>query len=193
MDIFKDYIKKRIAVTEEQLEQITSSYTQTQVKKKSFILRAGEICNFEGFVKKGCFKIFYLTPNGEEHILYFAIEEWWISDIASFNDQEPAQLYIQALEDSEILIISREQKEKLFTNCTQVERLFRIMSQRAQVASQHRIIAALGFTAQERYLDFIKRYPKIYPRISNLQLASYIGVTQEFLSRLKRQILKPKK
>ncbi|KKX51924.1 hypothetical protein L950_0202895 [Sphingobacterium sp. IITKGP-BTPF85] len=133
-----------------------------------------------------------MTPNGEEHILYFAIEEWWISDIASFNDQEPAQLYIQALEDSEILIISREQKEKLFTNCTQVERLFRIMSQRAQVASQHRIIAALGFTAQERYLDFIKRYPKIYPRISNLQLASYIGVTQEFLSRLKRQILKPK-
>ncbi|MCS3554342.1 MULTISPECIES: Crp/Fnr family transcriptional regulator [unclassified Sphingobacterium] len=193
MDIFKDYIKKRIAVTEEQLEQITSSYTQTHVKKKSFILQAGEICNFEGFVKKGCFKIFYLTPNGEEHILYFAIEEWWISDIASFNDQEPAQLYIQALEDSEILIISREQKEKLFTNCTQVERLFRIMSQRAQVASQHRIIAALGFTAQERYLDFIKRYPKIYPRISNLQLASYIGVTQEFLSRLKRQILKPKK
>lgn len=193
MELFRAYIKKRISVTEEQLEQITSSYTPTLVKKKNFILRAGEICNFEAFVKKGCFKVFYLTPNGEEHILYFAIEEWWISDIASFNDQEPAQLYIQALEDSEILIISKEQKEQLFSRCTQVERLFRIMSQRAQVASQHRIIAALGFTAQERYLDFIKRYPKIYPRISNLQLASYIGVTQEFLSRLKRQILKPKK
>ncbi|UIR54583.1 Crp/Fnr family transcriptional regulator [Sphingobacterium sp. SRCM116780] len=193
MEIFKEYIKKRISVTDEQLELITSSYTPTTVKRKNFVLRAGEICNFEGFVKKGSFKIFYLTPNGEEHILYFAIEEWWISDIASFNDQEPAQLYIQALEDAEILVISREQKERLFHNCPQVERLFRIMSQRSQVASQHRIIAALGFTAQERYLDFIKRYPKIYPRISNLQLASYIGVSQEFLSRMKRQILKPNK
>ena len=193
MEIFKEYIKKRISVTDEQLELITSSYTPTTVKRKNFVLRAGEICHFEGFVKKGSFKIFYLTPNGEEHILYFAIEEWWISDIASFNDQEPAQLYIQALEDSEILVISRKQKERLFNSCPQVERLFRIMSQRSQVASQHRIIAALGFTAQERYLDFIKRYPKIYPRISNLQLASYIGVSQEFLSRMKRQILKPNK
>ncbi|WP_400261116.1 Crp/Fnr family transcriptional regulator [Sphingobacterium sp. SG20118] len=97
MEIFKAYIKKRIAVTSEQIEQIISSYTPTQVKKKSFILRAGEICNFEGFVMKGCFKIFYLTPNGEEHILYFAIEEWWISDIASFNDQETSTIIYSSI------------------------------------------------------------------------------------------------
>lgn len=193
MDAFKNYIKNKITVTEEQLEHIASSYTAQKVTKKTFILRAGAICNFEAFVTKGSFKVFYLTADGEEHILYFAIEDWWISDIASFNNQEPAQLYIQALEDSEIRIIFKDKKEQLYESCTLVERLFRIMSQRAQVASQQRIISALGFTAQERYLDFIQRYPKIYPRISNMQLASYIGVSQEFLSRMKRQLLKPGK
>lgn len=193
MEQFKEFVKKRICVTEEELEDIVSRYQVRKIKKRDYFLRAGEICHYEAYVVSGLFKSSYVTADGTEHILQFAIEDWWIGDIASFNDVEPALQTIQALEDSVVLTLSKKNKDKLYEDHPIYEKLSRIMAQRAQIASQHRIISSIGFTAQERYLDFIKRYPKIYPRISNMQLASYLGVTQEFLSRLKRQLLKPKK
>jgi len=191
MEQFKEFVKQRIDVTEEELNDIVSRYQVRKIKKKEYFLRAGEVCHHEAYVISGLFKSFYVTADGIEHILQFAIEDWWIGDIASFNYQEPALQNIQALENSVVLTLSKKNKDKLYEDHPIFEKLSRIMAQRAQIASQHRIISSIGFTAQERYLDFIKRYPKIYPRISNMQLASYLGVTQEFLSRLKRQILKP--
>ncbi len=191
MEQFKEFVKQRIDVTEEELNDIVSRYQVRKIKKKEYFLRAGEVCHHEAYVISGLFKSFYVTADGIEHILQFAIEDWWIGDIASFNYQEPALQNIQALENSVVLTLSKKNKDKLYEDHPVFEKLSRIMAQRAQIASQHRIISSIGFTAQERYLDFIKRYPKIYPRISNMQLASYLGVTQEFLSRLKRQILKP--
>lgn len=191
MEQFKEFVKQRINVSEEELNDIVSRYHVRKIKKKEYFLRAGEVCHYEAYVVSGLFKSFYVTADGIEHILQFAIEDWWVGDIASFNYQEPALQNIQALEDSVVLTLSKTDKDKLYEDHPIYEKLSRIMAQRAQIASQHRIISSIGFTAQERYLDFIKRYPKIYPRISNMQLASYLGVTQEFLSRLKRQILKP--
>jgi CRP-like cAMP-binding protein len=191
MEQFKEFVKQRIDVTEEELNDIVSRYQVRKIKKKEYFLRAGEVCHHEAYVISGLFKSFYVTADGIEHILQFAIEDWWIGDIASFNYQEPALQNIQALENAVVLTLSKKNKDKLYEDHPIFEKLSRIMAQRAQIASQHRIISSIGFTAQERYLDFIKRYPKIYPRISNMQLASYLGVTQEFLSRLKRQILKP--
>jgi CRP-like cAMP-binding protein len=191
MEQFKEFVKQRIDVTEEELNDIVSRYQVRKIKKKEYFLRAGEVCHHEAYVISGLFKSFYVTADGIEHILQFAIEDWWIGDIASFNYQEPALQNIQALENAVVLTLSKKNKDKLYEDHPIFEKLSRIMAQRAQIASQHRTISSIGFTAQERYLDFIKRYPKIYPRISNMQLASYLGVTQEFLSRLKRQILKP--
>ncbi len=191
MEQFREFVKQRIDVTEDELNDIVSRYQVKKIKKKDYFLRAGEVCHHEAYVVSGLFKSFYITADGIEHILQFAIEDWWIGDIASFNYQEPALQNIQALENAVVLTLSKKDKDKLYKDHPIFEKLSRIMAQRAQIASQHRIISSIGFTAQERYLDFIKRYPKIYPRISNMQLASYLGVTQEFLSRLKRQLLKP--
>lgn len=191
MEQFREFVKQRIDVTEDELNDIVSRYQVKKIKKKDYFLRAGEVCHHEAYVVSGLFKSFYITADGIEHILQFAIEDWWIGDIASFNYQEPALQNIQALENAVVLTLSTKDKDKLYKDHPIFEKLSRIMAQRAQIASQHRIISSIGFTAQERYLDFIKRYPKIYPRISNMQLASYLGVTQEFLSRLKRQLLKP--
>jgi len=155
MDPLQLYISKRVIFEKEALTEISEAYTLRKVKKKEFILQAGEICHFEAFVTKGTFKLYYLSNTGVEHILYFAVEDWWIADMESFILQAPGRLYIQAIEDSEIRIIYREAKERLFLTYPLLERVFRLMLQRSQIALQHRIINSLGASAEERYLDFI--------------------------------------
>jgi CRP-like cAMP-binding protein len=151
-------------------------------------LREGEVCKFEGFVTKGIFRVYHIDQNGGEQILYFAMENWWITDIDSFTNESPSQLFIEALEESEVLFISKKDKEFAYSNIPKIEKLFRVMTQKTHVSLQRRMIDNLSKTADQRYIDFIEKYPALYQRLSNLQIAAYLGVSHEFLSKIRNKI-----
>lgn len=156
------------------------------------MLCEGEVCTFEGFVTKGLFKVYHIDRNGFEQILYFAGEDWWITDIDSFTNEKPSSLFIEALEDSEVLLISKKKKELAYDRLPKIEKLFRVMTQKTHVALQRRMIDNLSKTAYQRYLDFIEKYPTLYNRLTNLQMAAYLGISHEFLSKIRRKISKKK-
>lgn len=184
------HIKKHTQISDENLEKFSNAFTLQKVVKKEFLLKEGEICQFEGFVTGGCFKVFHSDQDGTEHTLYFAIEDWWVADVDSFTNSKPSQLNIQALENSEVLLISKQNKEKLYQEIPEIEKLFRIMSQKNLVALQRRMIDNLSKTADQRYLDFFAKYPKITQRLTNIQIAAYLGVSPEFVSKIRRKITK---
>ena len=187
-DLLKQNIAQHISLSESETEAFCDLFQQKAIKKKSFLLREGEICRFEGFVTKGLFRVYHNDKNGFEQILYFAIENWWVTDIDSFTNGTASQLFIEALEDSEVLLISKEQKELAYETQPKIEKLFRVMTQKTHVALQRRMIDNLSKTADERYLDFIKKYPQIHQRLSNLQIAAYLGISHEFLSKIRKKI-----
>lgn len=184
----KRNILKHIALSEEETEAFCGLFQQKPIAKKSFLLRAGEVCRFEGFVNKGLFRVYHIDQSGFEQILYFAPENWWITDIDSFTNGMPSQLYIEAIEDSEVLLISKKDKEFAYTNLPKIEKLFRVMTQKTHVALQRRMIANLSKTADQRYLDFMEKYPELFQRLSNLQIAAYLGISHEFLSKIRKKI-----
>jgi CRP-like cAMP-binding protein len=186
--LIKQNIIKHIALSEEETEAFCNLFQQKLIRKKNFLLRAGEVCRFEGFVNKGLFRVYHIDQNGLEQILYFAAENWWITDIDSFTNDMPSQLYIEAIEDSEVLLISKKDKEFAYTNLPKIEKLFRVMTQKTHVALQRRMIDNLSKTADRRYLDFIEKYPELFQRLSNLQIAAYLGISHEFLSKIRKKI-----
>ena len=130
----------------------------------------------------------HINKKGFEQILYFATENWWITNIDSFTNEVPSQLFIEAIEDSEVLLISKKDKEFAYKSHPEIEKLFRIMTQKTHVALQRRMIDNLSKTAEQRYLDFIEKYPKLFQRLTNLQIAAYLGISHEFLSKIRRII-----
>lgn len=174
--------------SESELDAFCSPFYQKTVSKKEFLLRQGEICHFEGFVVKGCFRLFSIDQQGRENVLYFAAKDWWVTDIDSFTNQTPALLSIQALEDSEVLLINKTDKERLYVDLPKVEHLFRIMTQKTLVSLQRRLIRNHSYTAQERYDHFITSYPEIAQKLTNLQIAAYLGISHEFVSKIRKKI-----
>ncbi|MBB6371981.1 Crp/Fnr family transcriptional regulator [Chryseobacterium shigense] len=185
----KRHIREYIEISDEKLEKYSSAFKIEKIKKKEFLLKEGDICEAEGFVLNGCLKVFRTDKNADEQILYFGIENWWISDIDSFINKIPSQLNIQAIEDSEILLISKEDKERLYQEIPEIERLMRLKFQMSIIALQRRIIDNLSKPSDERYQDFLKEYPKTAHRLTNIQIAAYLGVTPEFISRIRRKIV----
>lgn len=191
-EIFKNNISQHITLSEEELAEFYGLFQKKTIKKKQFLLQEGEICKFEGFVIKGLFKTYRIDSEGIEKILNFATENWWITDIDSFTHEKPSQLNIEALEDSEILIISKNDKEFAYQNLPKIEKLFRVMTQKTHVALQRRMIDNLSKTADKRYTDFIEKYPQLYQRLTNLQIAAYLGISHEFVSRIRKKIVNKK-
>lgn len=185
-------IQKHIHVPVDVVLDFAALFKIKSLKKKQFLLQAGEVCKFEGFVNKGLFKVFHTNSDGIEQVLYFAIEGWWVTDIDSFTNQKPARLSIQALEDSEVFLIEKHEKENAYKQIPYVERLYRIMTQKTHVALQQRLINSLSRTADQNYVDFITRYPDIAKRLTNYQIASYLGISHEFLSKIRKKISRQK-
>ncbi|MCD6013623.1 MAG: putative transcriptional regulator, Crp/Fnr family [Flavipsychrobacter sp.] len=190
MELLKKNVTNNVSLSDDEWQKFRQPFELKTFKKKEFLLREGEICRFEGFVNKGCFRVYHIGSKGFEHVLYFAIEGWWIGDIDSFTNQIPAQLSIQALEDSEVLCISKKDKEDLYDVLPKVERLFRIMSQKRVVALQRRVISKMSKSAEELYLDYIATYPQIVQRLTSRQVAAYLGISHEFLSKIRKKISK---
>ena len=187
-DLLKTGISKHISLSDKEMEDFCGLFQQKEIRKKEFLLREGEVCKFEGFVTKGLFRVYHIDQTGFEQILYFAIEGWWITDIDSFTNETPSQLFIEALEDSEVLLINKKDKEFAYENLQKVEKLFRVMTQKTHVALQRRMIDNLSKTADQRYIDFIEKYPQLFQRLTNLQIAAYLGISHEFLSKIRKKI-----
>jgi CRP-like cAMP-binding protein len=158
------------------------------LKRKDYLLKEGELCKTENFILKGCVRTYTIDDKGFEHILMFGIEDWWVGDLYSFLTKTPATYNIEALEDTEILQISKADLDKLYERIPKFERFFRLIIQNAFIALQRRINQNLSFTAEEKYLDFIKRYPELEQRISQKQVSAYLGITPVFLSMLRRKL-----
>ena len=185
-----EYFNRLLPLDEKEIAIVTEVFNERRIKKRQFILQEGEICKHSTFVLEGCFKMYFVDNNGKEHNLQFAIENWWIGDIGSFYSDEPSKLYIVAIENSVILQSKKEDQLKLFVDYPKFNRIFRVLAENAMVGLQRRVLQNISSTAEERYLDFLERHPQLFNRISNVQIASYLGVTPEFLSAIRKKIAK---
>lgn len=183
-----DYFNKFLPLTEEEKSFVEQVFTKRKIKRRQFILNEGDVCTQNTFVVEGCLRMYTVDDKGKEHNLQFAIENWWVGDIGSFHSNEPSELYIEALENSIVLQIKKEDQLRLFVEYPKFNRIFRVLAENAMVGLQRRILQNISSTAEERYLDFMERYPHFFNRISNVQIASYIGVTPEFLSKIRKEI-----
>jgi CRP-like cAMP-binding protein len=179
------FVARYIQLTPEELEIFHSLLQFRKVKKKNFLLKEGEICDYEAYILKGCVRTFYVDRQGVETNLTFAVEDWWVADISSFSEQQPSRQNIETLEDCELLTISYEDKNTLYQKVPKFEKLFRMLIQRTVGVLQQRIYASISQTAEERYLAFIEKYPAIVQRIPQHHIARYIGVSPEFLSKVR--------
>lgn len=186
------YINKCIVIDDEERNLYHSFLEKQKVKKKAFLLEAGQVCKYEWYVIKGCVRTFYIDDNGFDVNLMFAVEDWWLSDLQSYTEEKPSRLFIQALEDSVLWRITKQNKEKVFDKIPKFERMFRIMLQRSNIAMQYRLLQTYTLTAEERYQEFIKHYPKIPQRIPQHHIASFLGISPEFLSKIRNRKVKKK-
>ena len=187
-ELIRKNIAKHISLTEEEFTYFTSLLQLKRLRKKQFLLEEGRIFQYECFVNSGCLRQYYLDEKGQEHIIQFAISDWWIGDQYGFLTGLPSANFIDAIEESQVLLISKINLEQLYTKVPKFERLFRIAFQNSYVALQRRILSNLSQTAEERYLDFNKRYHEIEQKVPQHQIASYLGITPESLSRIRKQL-----
>jgi CRP-like cAMP-binding protein len=184
-----DNIKKHINLTEEEERHLISLLKPISIKRKEWLLEAGEICKYSYFVISGCLRGYTIDTNGFEHVLSFAPKNWWIADMYSLISQKPGAVYIQALESTEILALSKTAQERLYIEVPAFERFFRIITENSLVSFQQRLLDNLSLPAEERYQNFCKRYQGLTDILPAKQVASYIGVTPEFLSKMKHKLL----
>ncbi len=187
-DLLISSISRHISLTNEEIDFFTSLLKSKTLANGEFLLREGEICKYETFVTSGCLKTYYLDENGFEHIIDFSIEEWWADDLYSLLTQTPSKSNIKAIEDTEILQISKTDLELLYQKVPGFERFFRILFQNAYITQREQINQALSASAEERYLLFIKKKPYAEERFSQKDIASYLGVTPQFFSSLKKKL-----
>lgn len=182
------YFSNILPLEAEEINALETVLKERTIKRRQFILQESDVCTQNTFVVEGCFRMYYLNEQGKEHNLQFAIENWWIGDIGSFHSGEPSKLFIEAIENSKILQIKKEDQLNLFEQYPKFNRIFRVLAENAMVSLQNRILQNISSTAEERYLDFVERYPHFFNRISNVQIASFLGVTPEFLSTIRKKI-----
>lgn len=183
-----EYFNRILLLDEREIAFVEEVFKEKRVKKRQFILQEGDICKHNTYVLEGCFRMYLVDSKGKEHNLQFAIENWWIGDIGSFHSNAPSKLNVEAIENSIILQVKKEDQLKLFTNYPKFNQIFRVLAENAMVGLQRRVLQNIISTAEERYLDFLERHPHLFNRISNVQIASYLGVTPEFLSTIRKKI-----
>lgn len=188
IDSLISYIRKFVDLTDHEISILESKATCRKYLKGQFIVQQGDLCLFESFVIKGCVKTFHIDAEGNQHIVRFAIENWWTADMGSFVSKSPADYNVQCLEDTEVIQFSHETLEELYLQIPALERFFRIIIQRAFIASEKRIIQNFTKQAKDRYKGFRKQYPEIEQRVPQYLIASYLGISKEFLSKIRNEL-----
>jgi CRP-like cAMP-binding protein len=181
---FDDYVP----LDQAEKNQLSERVKERKIKRKQFILQENDICRHYSFIAEGCFKMYGVDKSGKEHNLQFAAENDWIADLGSFYSEKPSKLYIEALEPS--VIIQLEKKDLIFfyVNYPKFDRNFRVIIENKFIEIQNRVLQNISSTAEERYLAFLEQYPTLSNRLPGTQIASYLGVTPEFLSKIRKDI-----
>nr|WP_199003011.1 Crp/Fnr family transcriptional regulator [Flavobacterium sp. ASV13] len=184
------HLQDRIALSEEEASQFVSNFKIRKIKKRQFIVQPDFVAKYRSYVVKGALRAYVVNDEGQEHTIAFAIEDWWISDYNSYIYQQPATMFVVALEDAVLLQIDFETESVLKKTNPKFETFFRITAERTAAFFQRRIITNLTSSAEERYDNFITQFPLIVSRVPQYTLASYLGMTTEFLSKIKNNKLK---
>ncbi len=179
-------ISKHITLIEEEEEYFVSLLKEKVFKNKQYITWEGDVCKHITFINKGCCRIFNIDKNGFEHILHFSSQDYWVGDLYSIVTQKPGVLFIQAMEETEVLQITKTDLDNLYLKIPKFERMFRLLAENAYVQTQNRVMEGMGLTAKERYAIFNKKYDAIKHLLPQKQIALYLGVTPEFFSRMKK-------
>jgi CRP-like cAMP-binding protein len=181
-------IREKVSLNDEDIEALKPFFIPKKIRKRQYVLNAGDVCQYITFVDKGLLRSFTIDDEGNEHVVQFAIECWWISDMGSFVSGKDALYNIEALEDSELLHLSKQSMEELLERLPAMERFFRILMQKNIVALQRRVIAYMSLSAEEKYLKLLEVAPDIMTRASQQHIASYLSITPETLSRVRKKI-----
>lgn len=181
------YFKKWTDLTENDETIIRSAFEPFSIKKKKDLLVTGQVCDYLYFINKGCLRSFYIDSKGAEHIYQIRMDNSWISDLRSFFSKSPSNYNIEALEDSSLLRISNEGFEQLLIDIPRLERYFRILFQKAYVNTLNRLNSTMWETAIDRYNEMLREHPEIFQRVPLIYIASYLGITPESLSRIRKQ------
>lgn len=180
-------IKETIDISDEEFEFAKTLFLPKKLRKKRLLLQDGDVCKYTIFVEKGLLRSFTIDDKGNEHILQFSRQGWWVSDLYSFLTSEPSAYNIEALEDSELLLITKPSWDELLQEVPAFERYFRILVQNNLIATQRRLMGSLSETAEEKYQRLIDDCPNLVQRVPQHMIASYIGITRETLSRIRSQ------
>ncbi|MEP1032515.1 Crp/Fnr family transcriptional regulator [Ekhidna sp.] len=183
------YITRFITLSEKETDILIEHVKCRTYQKGQYIVQQGDVCRYENFVISGCTKTFFLDEDGREHVVMFAIENWWTSDLGSLISKQPADYNVQCLEKTMVAQFTYEALERLYDEVPGFERLFRIILQKAFAASQKRIILNHSVPAKERYLKFRMQYPEIEQRVPQYLIASYLGISKQFLSKIRAQLV----
>jgi CRP-like cAMP-binding protein len=187
-DLLRAHILTRVVLTEEELGRMTTFFTPKKLRKKHFLLQEGDVCRYIAFVVKGCLRSYSVDEKGEEHVIQFAIGDWWIGDLQSYLSGEPSLYNIDALEETEVLLLDKSARDNMLTALPKLERFFRLLMERSYVATQQRLACTLSVSAEERYLAFLKTFPALAQHVPQNQIASYLGIAPESLSRIRKHL-----
>lgn len=186
------YFDKLISLNKEERALVTEKFHPRLYRKKQYVLQEGDVCTQFYFIVRGCLRMYRIDDKGSIHTLQFAAESYWIIDLGSFHSIKPSNLNIDALEDTVVLQISRDDLIDLYQRAPKFDRIFRVLIENSYVRLQERLLQTISSTAEDRYATFLEIYPHLVNRLSQVQIASFLGITPEFLSRLRNKISKPK-
>jgi CRP/FNR family transcriptional regulator, anaerobic regulatory protein len=183
-----EQFNKHLPFTDEEVRLMETRTLMRKIKRRQMILQEGLICKHYSFVMKGCFRMYGIDENGKEHNIQFAAENDWITDIGSFYSDKPSKLYIEAIEPSVILQIEKLDLYFLFISIPKLTRIFKVIIEDKYVELQNRVLQNISSTSQQRYLSFLEQYSNLALRLPNTQIASYLGITPEFLSKIRKEL-----
>ncbi|TCJ12152.1 Crp/Fnr family transcriptional regulator [Flaviaesturariibacter flavus] len=184
-DLLIKHFNRYVSLTPEEQDLCIDFFQYRKLRKHQYLLQEGDVSRHETYILKGCIRVYEVDEKGQEHILQFGVEDWWVGDLLSYWTGTPSTLNIDCVEDCEVLQITQEKNEELCMAIPKLERHFRKLIQAAYVASQRRIHSSISKTALERYQEFIAKYPEIDQRVPNHYIASYLGITPQSLSRVR--------
>ena len=182
-----EHFKNYLPLDEEEIKLLETRVTQRIIKRRQMILQEGFVCRYYSFVVEGCLKMYAVGNKGTEHNIQFAAENDWIADIGSFHSEKPSKLFIEAIEPSVILQIEKQDLYFLYISISKLDRIFKVIIENKFIELQNRVLQNISSTAQERYQAFLEQYPQLALRLPNTQIASYLGITPEFLSKIRSE------
>jgi len=187
---FLNYINNYIDLSEKEIAFLRSNTNYKKYLKGDYIVQQGAVCKHTNFIISGCTKNFYVDQQGQEHIVTFAIENWWSADLSSFITQTPSDFNVKCIEATEVIQFTYQNQDEIFQNIPKMETLFRKLLEKALVSSQKRIVNNFSLSAKDQYLYFKKQFSTIEQRVPQYMVASYLGITKEFLSKIKTELAK---